>query len=180
MIVLFAVSALFDRVLAQHYIPAAKGSKTDFKFTNHKAEEVIKCSLNPMKGKISFDPKNLAGASFDITTSTTTVSSVMPGWNKKLKEEAFFNCAKYPVVHFKSTSITQDRAGSIVFIVHGNLTIKSVTKQVNIQFIATPAGAGYTFRGGFDISRSAYGLGTKEDGLDDTVSVFMEIKAEKK
>jgi polyisoprenoid-binding protein YceI len=179
-IVLLIVSTLFNPAFAQHYVPAAKGSKVELKFTNHKAEEVVKCSLGAVKGKIIFDPKNLSAASFDITVGTAGLGTGMAEWNKNLKSEAFFNTKKYPVIRLKSASVTQDRGGSIVYIIHGNLTIKGITKPVNIQFIGTPMGTGYMFRGGFEISRSAFGLGTKEDGLDDPVSVFMEIKTEKK
>ncbi len=174
------LTCFFTKVAAQHYAVTAKGSKMELKFTNHKAEQVVKCSLGGVKGKIAFDPKNLSTAAFDITIGTAVFNTGMTEWNNNLKNELFFNTARYPVIHLKSTSVTQDRAGSIVYIIHGTLTIKDITKPVNIQFIGTPMGASYVFRGGFDISRLAYGLGNKEDGLDDAVSVFMEIRAEKK
>ena len=180
LIILLVVSAQFNPASAQHYVPAAKGSKVELKFTNHKAEEVVKCSLGAVKGKITFDPTNLSAASFDITVGTAGLGTGMVEWNKNLKSETFFNTTKYPVIRLKSASVTQDRGGSIVYIIHGNLIIKGITKPVNVQFIGTPMGAGYMFRGGFDISRLAYVLGTKEDGLDDPVSVFVEIKTEKK
>ena len=177
---IIATTILFTRLQAQHYTLATKGSKMELKFTNHKAEEVIKCSLGAMKGKITFDPKSIGTASFDITIATTGLGTGMTEWNKNLKSEKFFNSGKYPEIHLKSTSVTQDKAGSIVYIIHGNLTIKGTSKPVNVQFIGTPIGEGYVFRAGFDISRLAYGIGTKEDALDDQVSVFIEIRTGKK
>ncbi len=173
-------TVLFTKAVAQHYVPAAKGSKTELKFTYHKDDLAIKCSLGAIKGKITFDPKDLKTALFDITIGTAVFNTGVTEWNKKLKDESFLNPAKYPVIHLKSTSVTQDKAGSIVYTIHGDLTIKGVTKPVNIQFTTMPLGTGYIFRGGFNISRLAYSLGRKDDKLDDPVSVFMEIRTEKK
>ncbi len=173
-------TALFTGAAAQQYVPTAKGSKTELKFTYHKDDEAIKCSLGVIKGKINFDPKKLSAASFDITIGTSLLNTGITEWNKTVKSESFLNTAKYPAIHLKSTSVTQDKAGSIVYIIHGNLTIKGITKMVNIQFVATPLGTGYIFRGGFDVSRQGYDLGTKDDKLDDPVAMFIEIKADKR
>ena len=172
--------ALFTKAVAQQYVPMASGSKTELKFTYHKEDQAIKCALTSTKGKITFDPKNLGTASFDITIGTGNLTSSAADWGKNFKNESYFHATKYPTIHLKSTSVTQERVGSIVYTIHGNLTIKGITKPVNIQFIAPPMGTGYIFRAGFDINRLEYDLGTKDDVLDDPVSVFMEIKTEKK
>ncbi len=165
---------------AQQFVPVAKGSKVEFKLTSHKdGDEVVKGRLAGLKGKITFDPKTLNTASFDITIGSGSVNTGKAALDNTIKKESFFNAIKYPVIHFKSTSVTQDIPGSIVYVLQGNLTIKGITKPAKIQFMATPTGDAYLFRGSLEMSRLAFNIGTNDDKLDDNVSVFIEVRTAK-
>ena len=166
---------------AQQFVPAARGCKVEFKLTSHRyEEEVVKGRLTGLNGKITFDPKNLNTAAFDITISAGSINTGMAERDKGIKKEPYFNPAKYPLIHIKSTSVTLDRPDGIVYTLHGNLTMKGITKPVNIQFMATPMGGAYLFRGSLEVSRTAFGIGTKDDRMDDNVSVFIEVRTTKK
>ncbi len=178
--ILVLLTTFFTNAVAQHFVPSVKGSKVEFRLTSHRGEdELVKGTLGGLKGKITFDPKDLNTASFDISLSTGSVNTRMEARDKALKKEPFFNPPKYPLIHVRSTSVTQDRPGGIVYVLHGNLTMNGVTKPVNIQFMATPTGSAYLFRGSLEVSRLAFNIGTKEDKLDDMVSVFIEVRTEK-
>ena len=174
------LTCFFTKVAAQHFAPLAKTSKIEFHLTSHRGEEqLVKGTLGGLKGKITFDPKDLSPASFDITLSTGSINTGLPARDQGLKKEPFFNPAKYPIIHIKSTSVTQDKPGGVVYTLHGNLTMNGVTKLVNIQFMATHTGEAYLFRGSLEVSRLAFNIGTKEDKIDDMVSVFIEVRTEK-
>ena len=164
----FLICALLIVVLvpcqlhAQQYAPDAKGCKANFKVIKKQGGEVVRGSLTHMSGQIVFDPAHAAGASFDI----------------KLKKLPYFNVAKYPAIKIKSTSVTQDKPGSIFYTLHGDLTINGITKPAKIQFTATPSGTGYIFRGALELSRQDFGLGNGSDDMGDNVSVFIEVHAE--
>ena len=178
-ILAIVLSLLLPEIVdAQIYVPEAQGCKVEFRVTNKKGE-VIKGNLNNVKGKITFDPKQLSTASFDIGVGLGGIASGRSKIDVELKKENYFNPAKYPLIKIKSTSVTQDKPGGPVYILHGNLTIKGTTKPVNIQFMATPVGDGYLFRGTLQLSRAAFDVGSKGDGVEDNVSVFIEVRAKK-
>ena len=139
---------------------------------------MVRGSLTHMTGQIVFDPAHAAGASFDINVNVGGISTGVPEWDSKLKKLPYFNVAKYPAIKIKSTSVTQDKPGSIFYTLHGDLTINGITKPAKIQFTATPSGTGYIFRGALELSRQDFGLGNGSDDMGDNVSVFIEVHAE--
>ena len=168
-------------ILAQQYVPIDKGCKVEFKTIKHKGgEEIIRGTLNNLSGNITFDPKNIGAASFDITINVGSINTGKKDRDNDLKKGDYFNVVKYPVIKIKSTSVTQDRPGGVIYILHGDLMMKGVTKPVNIQFTATPFGTGYLFRGTLEMNRLPFNVGNKDDGTDDHVSVFIEVRTKKK
>jgi len=161
----------------QQYVPAADGCRIEFKAVSHKDGEVIRGVLNSVKGKIIFDPKNVGAASFDINVGLAGITSGAAKINTELRKPAYFNPVKYPVIKIKSTSVKADGGSGVVYVMQGNLTIKDVTKPVHLQFTASPMGGGYIFRGRLVVSKQAFNIGSKEDGIDDEVSVYIEVRA---
>ena len=161
---------------AQHLIPA-KNSTVEFRVYNHKDGNDLARGLFPItKGNIIFNPKQLNKSSFDVVLNAADISTSNKEVNKSLESKLFLSAATYPEIRIKSTSITSD--GSVVYILHGNLTLKGITKPVDIQFTATPMGNGYLFRGSFRINRLTYNVGEKGD-IDDMVTLFVELRTEK-
>jgi polyisoprenoid-binding protein YceI len=70
----------------------------------------------------------------DIKSDTINTDNGMR--DKDLHSEKFFDVQKYPDIKFQSTSV-QRRGDDYVAI--GNLTIKDVTKQVELPFTLTQA-----------------------------------------
>ena len=165
----------------QRYVPAARGSKVEFRVGYHKdGDEVVKGTFSNIKGDITFDPKQPAKASFDITVSAASVNTGLPERDKELKQGgAFFATQLFPVIRIKSTSVAADGASGIIYVLHGMLTIRDVTKPVKIQFTAIPSGTGYLFRGSFHINRLTWGLGQKGD-IDDDVALYIEVMGVKR
>lgn len=168
-------------VSAQTYLPTNRGSKLEFNFKQGKGETLVqsKATFSSVLGLIQFDPKQLQHASFDLSVTTTGLSTMSKTEGARLKGADFFDVADYPVINIKSTSVTQDAPGSVVYIVAASLTIKGITKPVKIQLTCVPSGTGYMFHGLMQFSRMAYGLGEKND-FDDIVPVFLQINTTKK
>ena len=162
---------------AQQLMPAPKGCKVDFKLSD--GQTMVRGSMNDLKGTIVFDPADLKKASFDVTVNPGSVHTGDKARDAGLSNEPYFNKLRYPVIRIRSDSVTTDKPGSIVYTLHGHLTMKGVTRPVNIQFMATPMGTGYVFRGSLQLSRLAYNVGEK-GAIDDNVSVFLEVRANRK
>ncbi len=166
---------------AQEYVPVDRGSRVEFTFQQGKGESLIKVkgSFTKLLGLIQFDPQHLNKAAFDISMGAATLHTTDKGDEFKLKSTGYFDVAKYSTIRIKSTSITQDRPGGIVYILNGSLTMKGITRPVKIQFTTIPSGNGYMFRGLLQFSKQAFGLGEKGD-YDDIVAVYLQVNSTKK
>jgi polyisoprenoid-binding protein YceI len=70
-------------------------------------------------------------ASVDITIDMKSVDTGYATFNEHIQGEDFLDTAKYPTATFKSTKV--DFAGDKPVAIHGDLTIKGVTKPVTLK-----------------------------------------------
>lgn len=123
-----------------------------------------------LKGSIKWDAQTPANSSFNVSVDAGTINTGIDMRDKDLQKENYFNTGKYPTINFVSTAVS---AGNVT----GNLTIKGVTKQVNIPFTVTPSGSGFIFEGKFSISRKDFGVGGNSVVLSDHVDVMLKVQA---
>jgi len=100
-----------------------------------------------------------------------TISTGIEMRDNDLKKESYFNAEKYPTINFVSTAVN---SGNVT----GNITIKGVTKQINIPFTATAAGKGYLFEGKFSLNRKDFGVGGGSVVLSDHVDITLKVQAQ--
>lgn len=113
---------------------------------------------------IVFDPANLKESMVDVEIMVNSIDTKNEKRNAHLKTADFFNAEKYPKIIFKSTKI--ESKGNNKFVAHGDLTIKGVTKKIEMPF--TLLGVMDNPKGGkiagisseFEIDRNVYGVGT--------------------
>lgn len=161
---------------AQHQAISAKTSKIEFSLsTKTQPPARITGRLQPVTGNIDFDQNKLARSHITISGATTGLTTGDPNMDKRLRDASFFGVTAFPALNFTSTSIIQDRPGSIVFIAQGNLTIKGITRPAKIQFTVSPASKGHIFRCTAFVSRTAYGIGEKGE-MDELMTLFFEIR----
>ncbi|MBU4564725.1 MAG: YceI family protein [Desulfarculus sp.] len=83
-------------------------------------------------GKINFSPDDLAGSKVDMTIQVASIDTGVAARDNHLKSADFFDAAKYPVIRFVSDSFT--KRGDSEYVVKGRLTMKDVTRPVEIVF----------------------------------------------
>jgi len=83
-------------------------------------------------GTVRFDPANLDGSSIDVSVDMGSVDTGVAKRDEHLKSPDFFDAAKYPGMRFVSQRITS-RGGS-EYLAEGDLTIKDVTKRIQLPF----------------------------------------------
>ncbi|HVX52730.1 MAG TPA: YceI family protein [Chitinophagaceae bacterium] len=129
-----------------------------------------KGSLNGLRGVIKWDAANPAASQINASVDVNTLNTGINMRDKDLKEEKYFNLAKYPTINFTSTAVS---ATSIT----GNLTIKGITKSITFPITVTPSGAGYLFKGEFTINRRDFNVGEGSMVLSDDVKVTLKVQA---
>lgn len=91
-----------------------------------------KGTIGGFKASIVFDTNDLANSSISGTVDVNTLSTDNPKRDEHLKSADYFEAAKYPVMSFKSTSISSDDLTK--FSMKGLMKIKDVEREETITF----------------------------------------------
>ncbi len=154
--------------------PKDAGSSVKFIIKNLGSK--VNCSLNGLAGSINFNPTNLAQSSFNVTVNAATINTGNGSRDKHLKKAEYFDATAFPTLNIVSTKITNSSTAGRFFII-GNITIKGVTKPIQIGFSATPSGTGYLFEGEFELNRRDFGVGGSSIILADKLKVQLSVLA---
>jgi len=171
-IALFCVVTAFG----QNYTPADDGSKVRFVIKNFGIN--TGGTFEGLAGTITFDPANLANASFNVTVDAKTVDTDLEARDNHLRKEEYFDVEKYPKVSFRSTKITTTNKDGYLFM-FGVITIKNISKEISFPFKQTSKDGGILFDGEFKLNRLDFGVGGKSFSMSDELNVELSIFAKK-
>ena len=82
-------------------------------------------------GHVKFDGKNLADASVEVIIQIASINTGNEDRDKHLKSGDFFEVEKYSVMKFQSKKVIPGKNEKFQII--GDLTIKDVTREVNLD-----------------------------------------------
>jgi polyisoprenoid-binding protein YceI len=139
------------------------------------------------EGKIHIDGENPDKSSADATVKVASVDTRNEQRNGHLLSGDFFEQDKFPDMTFKSTGASAK--GEDHFVLHGDLTVKDVTKPVDfdVEFLGTTVDPYGNTRVGFEaktsVSRKDFGMtwnAALETGgvlVSDKIQIELEISA---
>lgn len=117
--------------------------------------------FNALEGSVrwSLEPKDLP--TFDVTATVAKVDTGSEKLDSNLQGPNFFNAKEFPTIRFVSKSGAAD--GDRRWKVRGDLTLRGVTKEVEVDCVATgigegPAGKKAGFECTLTIKRSDFGM----------------------
>jgi len=87
-------------------------------------------------GTIRYDEQDPTKSSVEFAAKVESIDTGIAGRDKHLRTADFFEVEKYPEMTFKSTRV--ERKGK-TYVLHGDLTLKGVTKPVALPFQLTGA-----------------------------------------
>lgn len=116
--------------------------------------------FNQWSGTIVADPANLAGGTVSVDIQTASIDTNNERRDTHLRSAEFVDAATHPTITFRGTRVEIDGED---IEVHGNLTIRGVTRPVVLQGEMSPVtGTAPRRRMGFDveteIDRTDYGV----------------------
>ncbi|MEZ5409299.1 MAG: YceI family protein [Acidimicrobiales bacterium] len=91
----------------------------------------VRGSFNDVEGSGYFDADNPADSKFSVTIQAASIDTRNADRDAHLKSNDFFDMDTYPTITFASTAVTP--IDETTFTVTGDLTIKGVTKPVELQ-----------------------------------------------
>ena len=145
----------------------------------------VRGQFNTWSGTITADPASLAGGSVSVDIQTASIDTNNERRDTHLRSADFFDAESHPTITFRSTRV---EATGRNLRVHGNLTIRGVTKPVVLQGqMLEVGGTAGRRRIGFEaetqIDRMDYGVSwnrAAEGGgavLGDEVTISIAIEA---
>lgn len=87
--------------------------------------------FNEFSAKVESHGNNFSGAKANAIIDVNSVDTKNMKRDKHLKEDDFFNVAKFPSIRFTSTEFTLNKDGTYTII--GDLTIRDVTKPIKLE-----------------------------------------------
>jgi polyisoprenoid-binding protein YceI len=133
-------------------------SKVRITFKTNGTFGEINGSFSGFKATIKFDEDNLGTSSIAAYIDPKTIETGVSLRNSHLSEkEEYLNGSKYPLASFTSKQIQKTTTG---YRAIGDMTIKGVTKLIEIPFTFTKDAAGGVFKGQFSLNALDYKVGT--------------------
>ena len=137
--------------------------------------------FNKTSGTVVLD-KAARTAAVDIVIDTTSVDTGYATFNEHIQAPDFLDTAQFPTATFKSTKV--DFAGDKPTAIHGNLTIKGVTRPVTLKvtnFVNMPHPMLKKDAIGADattvIKRSEFNAGKYAPNVGDEVTISVALEA---
>ena len=91
----------------------------------------VRGSFADFDGTIAFDPADPTEATVSVTIQAESVNTNQKDRDTHLRSEDFFAVEQFPTISFRSTSVVNHGDGE--FTLHGDLTIKDVTRPVELK-----------------------------------------------
>jgi polyisoprenoid-binding protein YceI len=128
----------------------------------HAMVTTVRGKFNTYAAEVHLDEDNVANSSATIEIDASSVDTGNETRDDHIRNADFFEVETYPKITFVSTSA--EKKNDADFVLHGDLTIKGVTKPVSIDFEKTGAAVDPwgNFRVGFEgktkIDRTDWGV----------------------
>ena len=148
----------------------------------HMMISTVRGSFHKFSGAVDFNEADPVASKVDVTIDVTSVDTRDEKRDGHLKSPDFFDAEKFPSMTFKSTKVekTSDTTGKL----HGELTIKGVTKPVTLtvtHFHSMPhpmlkkdaIGANASTK----VKRSEFNMGKNVPYVGDEITLTIAVEA---
>jgi polyisoprenoid-binding protein YceI len=133
--------------------------------------------------EIDFDPSNAEATKLEFTVRTDSVETYNAARDDQLRSPAFFASDKFPEMVFRSTAVRP--TGTDTAEITGMLTIRDVTKEINLQarlnrigpspFFPDITVAGFTVTGVIDRTEWGMTFGAPAIGAQIPIQIDLEM-----
>ena len=97
----------------------------------HMMVSIVKGRFGTLSGSIHYDGDDLTAASVEATIDVGSITTNESQRDNHLRSPDFFQAERFPTITFRSTSVEHVDEDS--YRVHGDLTIRDVTKPVTLD-----------------------------------------------
>ncbi|TAL88605.1 MAG: YceI family protein [Rhodanobacter sp.] len=138
--------------------------------------------LHIAKGWLRFNPDDWGHAATELDIDLQSLDLGDTEWNEAVCKKALLDCHTHRYAHFKSTRI--ERTDAQHGVLHGQLSLRAITRPVSIPFTFNRAGPtiyGLRDIAGFSatamLDRNDFGMHAYAGSIGAHVSVWLELEA---
>jgi polyisoprenoid-binding protein YceI len=137
LVALFAIFAvaLQPAVAQSSWVLDSAHSAAQFQ-VKHMMISTVRGEFGKMSGTILFDGSNYATIQAEATIEVASINTREPKRDDHLRSADFFDAGTYPKITFKSKRV--EKISGNKFSLVGDLTMRSVTKEVTLNVEASP------------------------------------------
>ena len=132
-----------------------ENSKLEFEGTQ--TGTTFEGSFRTFNATVKFDAEDLESVFIDVAIDTASARSGNPERDSILPGTDWFDTANHPTAHFTSTNVVYIANG---YTAIGTLTMKGVSKEIDLPFNLRETGGVTEVVGGVSIDRNDFGIGT--------------------
>ena len=163
------------------FIQASWGQQWHVRYDESKVGFVATYDEIPFEGRfedfdadISFDPRALDQATFNVNVAVASVNSDSPDRDEGMLEQDWFDVTQHPNSSFTSTTFAK-LEGTDRYEVMGDLRIKGITKPVTLVFTWEASEKSVRLFGQTHVKRTDFKVGTGDWEDDDTIGFDVQI-----
>ena len=140
-------------------------------------------TLSGSHGTLEFDPHDWSGARLEVNVPLQQLDLGDTDWNRAVLARNLLDARRWPQAHFISTRV--EPLGADRFLVHGQLTLRGVTREVPLEVSFNtldrhplpPFRRTAGFSASARLSRAAFGITAWPSTIGDTVELRIEAEA---
>ena len=145
-------------------------------FSVKNAGVTVDGTFKGLQANLLFSPGQLETSKLSATIDANTIHTGNNVRDNHLKSDDYFDVAKCPVISLSSVRLYRQGDG---FAGLFNLSIKNISKQLEIPFNYTEKDGLATFEAWFTIDRRDYGIGGYSLILSDHVNIHILVNPKK-
>lgn len=142
--------------------------------------------FNDFSGSVTMHETDVSKSMVALEVKSESVDTGNAKRDQHLRSPDFFNAKQFPVITFKSTSVSKKTGKENMLEVTGEFNLHGVKKTITIDVELTgkkksqQVGEIIGFHTTFNIKRSEYGFNYGFEGVNDDIQITVSIEAGKK
>ena len=142
--------------------------------------------FNEFTGAITMDETDISKSTVEFEVKTASVDTANKKRDQHLRSPDFFSAKQFPVIIFKSTTVSMKEGEEDMLEVIGDIELLGVKKSITIDVAITGRGKGQQgesvigFESVFTIMRSEFGMTYGAGAVSDDIRLTVTIEANQK
>jgi polyisoprenoid-binding protein YceI len=138
------------------------------------------CGFMKFTGTIKADAEGKQVAAIDVTIDMKSVWSDTGQLAQRLQSSGFLDVNEHPQAMFTATKIEPRKEGDATHVITGDLTLRGAKKEITFPATIKLADNTLSLKATFKINRMDYGIKYSEKGMEDEVTITVQVGVAKK